>query len=120
MNLNFFKDGKSTVVINNVSYSGRNVSINGDKVVVDGVVQSTSLVGPITVTVDGPCESDYTIYGDIRINGNVGSINATSGDVDVQGSVEGSIRTVSGDVKVVRPHTNNITTVSGDVVVKKG
>lgn len=120
MNINFFKDGKSSVTINNVTYSGRNISIDNDKVVIDGVTQTTSLVGPITVTVNGSCESVSTISGAINISGNAGSVHATSGDVSVQGSVEGAIKTISGDVKVVRPHTNNINTISGDIKVTKG
>lgn len=119
MNLNFFKNSKSTVTINDVVYSGRSVTINGDKVVVDGVVQQQSLVGPITVTVNGDCESVSTLSGDIKVTGNVGSVTATSGDIDIEGSVEGSLKSVSGDIKVSRPHTNSISTVSGDIIVKK-
>lgn len=120
MNLNFFKNNKSTVQINGISYTGKNVTINGDKVVVDGVIQTQSLAGPITVTVQGSCDSVSTASGDIYINGNSGRVTATSGDIDVIGNVEGSIQTVSGDVNVRRTHTNNISTVSGDIRVYKG
>lgn len=120
MNLNFFKSNKSTVQINGVTYTGQNVTINNDKVVVDGVVQKQSLAGPITVTVHGSCESLSTTSGDVYVNGNSGSVTSVSGDIDVVGNVEGAIKTVSGDVSVRRTHTNNISTISGDIQVYKG
>lgn len=102
-----------SVTIDGRTFSGRSIQINGDKVVVDGVVQSGSLVGDISVTVNGDCQSVENSTGDVRVIGVTGSIRTSTGDVycddvggdvttstgDVQcGNVAGSVRTSTGDI----------------------
>lgn len=112
MNLTL-KDG--LVTINGKTYSGGNISINGDgDVVVDGSVASDKpLAGPITVSVTGHCESITTHGGDVVVYGNAGSVQTVSGDVDCH-DVGGNIQTVSGDINC-EDVAGSVKTVSGNV-----
>ena len=107
-----FKD-MGTITINGQSYTGRNISINGDVVVIDGVVQEGSLVGPVSVVVLGSAEEVKTVSGEIHVQGSVCIVKSTSGDISCW-DVLGDVQTVSGDIEC-RKVTGNINTVSGDV-----
>lgn len=109
MNINM-KDGH--VLIDGREFRGRNVTIKGNNVFVDGVEQSGELVGDIHVTVHGDVEHIETQSGTIRAN-NVGNIQTTSGDIEC-GDVRGSIQTVSGDIDC-KNVSGSIRTVSGDI-----
>lgn len=102
-----------SVTIDGRTFSGQSIQINGDQVVVDGVVQQGSLVGPITVTVNGDCESVENGNGDVTVTGSAGSVRtstggvrcaAVSGDVTTSvgnvncGDVGGSVRTSVGNI----------------------
>lgn len=84
------------VAIDGKSFTGRNVVINGDQVIVDGEVQSGSLVGKITVTVHGDVEQLTTTYGDVNAT-TVSNIKTVSGDVDCP-KILGEVNTISGDI----------------------
>lgn len=86
------------VTINGVLYPGHSISIDGDSVIVDGVRQGSTLVGPISIYVNGDCES----------------IDCKSGTVSVLGSVSGDVHTGSGDISCMDVG-GNVSTVSGDV-----
>ncbi|QVG64356.1 hypothetical protein Bestia_00123 [Acinetobacter phage Bestia] len=104
-----------SVNVNGKTYTGKNIQINGDQVIIDGVVQEGApLVGPINVTVNGDVESLRTVSGDITVNGSTGSIQSTSGDVEVKGDVVGNVQTVSGDV-LCKKVEGDARTVSGDI-----
>lgn len=102
------------IIIDGREFSGNTVSIDGKgNVVVDGVVQSGSLVGPIRIEVFGNVESLENTSGDVKVNGDCGSISTVSGDVDAK-AVSGSVTTVSGDV-MCSSIAGNVETVSGDI-----
>jgi hypothetical protein len=94
MNINL-NNGK--VTINGETYTGNNIKIDGDKVIIDGVQQSKSLVGDITVNIEDHVENLELNSGTVNAN-NVGSIETGSGDVRC-GNVLGNVRTGSGDVR---------------------
>ena len=100
------------VVIDGKSFTGRNVVINGDQVIVDGEVQGGSLVGKITVTVHGDVEQLTTTYGDVNAT-TVSNIKTVSGDVTC-GTVSGNVQTVSGDVDCPKI-LGDVNTISGDI-----
>lgn len=104
-----------SVVIDGKSFSGNTVSINGDRVVVDGVVQEGSLVGHVSVTINGDVEHFEIGSGMVRIRGDVrGDVKAHSGDVDVEGTVMGAASTMSGDIEA-EVIQGNCSTMSGDI-----
>lgn len=106
--------GGSSVTIDGRTFTGRSISITGDKVVVDGVEQDGSLVGPVSVTVNGNAESVETGSGSVTVTGGAGRIKTMSGDVHC-GAVAGDVGTMSGDV-TCGPITGNVKTMSGDII----
>jgi hypothetical protein len=107
---------KGRITIDGRHFVGRSVQINGDKVIVDGIEQSGSLVGPISIAIHGNVETLESTAGDITVNGTAGSIETTSGDIKC-GDVSGSVSTVSGDVACGKI-SGNVKTVSGDIIGK--
>lgn len=105
--------GGSSVTIDGRTYTGRTVSIQGDRVFVDGVEQDGTLSGAITVTVNGNTESVETASGKVVISGSAGRIKTMSGDVEC-GDVSGDVGTMSGDVTCAKVG-GNVSTMSGDV-----
>lgn len=98
MNIN---TGGSSVTIDGRTFTGRSISINGNTVIVDGVKQEGDLVGDITVTVNGDCNSVKTQSGDVNVQGKVNAVSTMSGDVTAE-AITSSISTMSGDVIGVR------------------
>ncbi|MGR5367102.1 hypothetical protein [Photobacterium damselae] len=106
------KSGNGTVVIDGRTFSGCNIQINGNKVIVDGVPQGGELVGDITVTVHGDVDSMQLGSGVVKAN-SANSVVTGSGDVTC-GDVSGSINTGSGDVTCGNV-SGSVNTVSGDI-----
>nr|UVX65248.1 MAG: hypothetical protein [Bacteriophage sp.] len=91
----------NTVVNGNIVGGDLSISANGDKILINGKeVYATS-------------DKNITVV----IHGNTGSINTTSGGVNVYGTA-GNIKTVSGDVHVEKGALADVTTVSGDVIAE--
>ena len=104
------KNGKCT--IDGKSFSGNNVQISGNKVIVDGVSQDGELVGDITVTVEGDVEVLESTNGNVRCN-NVGSVKTTNGKVTCD-DIAGDVKTTNGDV-VAKTILGKVSTVNGDI-----
>jgi hypothetical protein len=113
MNINL--TGRGRVVIDGKEFTGRNVKIDGNKVIIDGEVQDGELIGDVSIKVFGNVETLNTTSGDVTAR-NVGSIKTTSGDVEC-GNVSGSISTMSGDVDC-EDISGDVSTMSGDVSYK--
>ena len=103
----------TSISINGNSYAGKNISINGDKVIVDGVEQPLVLPKKINITVEGNVHSVTTTSGNIKAK-DVVSVQTTSGDIECS-NVAGSVSTVSGDV-VCNDISGKASTVSGDII----
>lgn len=91
------KTSGSSVTIDGKTFTGRNVSILGNKVVIDGVEQPGELVGPVSVTVNGNAELVESGSGRIDVAVSAGRVKTMSGDVQC-GDVTGDVGTMSGDV----------------------
>ena len=105
---------KGSVNINGNNYVGRTISIVGNKVIVDGVVQGGDITDKIVnVSVTGDVQELRTVSGDIQITGRTGNVHTTSGDVRC-GHIDGDVKTVSGDVDCASVH-GSVRTVSGDI-----
>ena len=102
-----------TITINGVSFSGRNVRIDNDKIIVDGKVQSSSLVGPITVTVNGNCGDVQNGSGDIIVNGTAQQVSTGSGKITC-GDVHGNAQSGSGNINCQNV-SGNVKTGSGNI-----
>lgn len=104
--------GGAKCIIGGKTYVGRNIQVVGDKVIVDGVEQEGSLVGPINVIVHGDVDQLTTGSGDVDCD-NVNQLTTSSGDVGCD-NVTGNIHTSSGDVHCGAVG-GNINTMSGDI-----
>ena len=122
--------------INNNDYVGRNITISGNKIIIDGkdVTADHSDSKEISITVNGDIDNlDVDYCKEIAISGNVGKIRSGSGDItcnDVMGNVQtgsgdvecetitGDVQTGSGDVKTTTI-TGSVRTGSGDIKYKK-
>ena len=123
----------SSIIINGKSYIGSSVKVSGNKITINGtdVTPDTKV---INIQIDGDVDSiDVDYCEKVVVNGNVKSLNTTSGDVecgDVQGDIKGtsgdiqcgnvggSVRTVSGDVKAENI-SGSVKTLSGDIKYRK-
>lgn len=128
-----FSGSTGLIVINGVSYHGKSVSVINGKVIIDGVEQPSTSKNDkkISISIEGnidslsvdECESLiqtgsvkdlHILSGDVRVNGDVGSISSTSGDVEVSGNINGPVSTMSGDVDAKQIH-GKVNTLSGDI-----
>lgn len=102
------------IVIDGREFTGNNISIDGNgSVIVDGVEQNGSLVGPISIEIFGNVDSLKNTSGDVKIQGDCGSVSTVSGDVDAK-AVSGNGTTVSGDV-MCSSIAGSVKTASGDI-----
>jgi hypothetical protein len=107
----------ATIMVNGQIFSGKSVQVRNSKVVIDGKEYvGTDDEKKIEIHVAGDVdEIDVDVCYKIAITGNVGSIQTSSGDVEVSGNVNGDIKTSSGDVEISEGVTGSIQTSSGDV-----
>lgn len=111
--------GKSGgVVINGQNYAGRNISIAGGKVTIDGVEQAAGIATdqPINVHIDGNVERVTTANGDVTVEGDAGYVETTNGNVKAR-RVSGSVKTVNGNV-TADTIGGGVKTVNGDITRK--
>lgn len=103
--------GVGSVTINGQKYSGRNVEL---RVFVDGqeagVISNTPR---IEIRVEGNVETLQSASGDVTVHGSAASIRTASGDITCQ-DVKGSVSTASGDVRCGAVQ-GDVSTVTGDV-----
>lgn len=104
-----------SISVNGVTYRGNSITINNDVVIIDGVVVGDENSKTINISVVGDISSiNVDRCKEITVQGNVGTIVTTSGDVDVTGNVNGDIHSTSGDVECGNVK-GSINTTSGDV-----
>lgn len=102
----------------NNNSSSNNVTLNGAKIIVDGVdynISDYTTDQVIKVEVHGDVKKVQTSSGDVTVNGNVNQVESASGDIDVTGEVNGNLSTMSGDITVQGDIHGNTKTMSGDI-----
>lgn len=82
-------DNMGYMRINGKTYTGNNIQITNDSIIIDGVLQESNVSGIVKVEVTGDIGS-LKVSGSATVHGNV------LGDVDAGGSV--TCEDVSGDV----------------------
>ncbi|WYC18349.1 hypothetical protein [Citrobacter phage vB_CfrS_K1M] len=110
MNLKMKSGGK--IIIDGREFTGGNIQINGDEVIIDGVKQSGSLIGDVNIQVFGDIESLENTRGTINVSGSSGDIKTVSGNVNVSGN-SANVNTVSGSV--TSKICGNVKTISGSI-----
>lgn len=122
------------ISINGNNYSGTDVRIDNGKVyingnlvkggdndktiniLIEGSVDKLDIDYCSNIVVEGDVRSLNTTSGDVNANNVTGDLKTTSGDIKIKGNVGGSVNTVSGDVEANNIN-GNVKTVSGDVNV---
>lgn len=93
------------------------VTLESDNVVIIGGrrIECGSRIAGINI-----CGSMTSVQNlpNIVVNGTVGSVSSTSGDIEIHGNVSGSVSAVSGDVDVRGSVAGSVSTVSGDVDIR--
>lgn len=104
------------IVINGVTISaGRNITITGNRVLVDGA-DVTPDAKVVTIEVAGNVEKiEADCCERISVTGDAGIVKTQSGNVDVHGGVSGSVQTMSGDVECGGAIGGGVSTMSGDI-----
>lgn len=115
-----YKMNMATITLNSATFRGKTVSIINGKVFVDGkeCVDTDKISDKeINIVISGDVEGAISIdsCNSVKVTGNVGQLQTTSGDVQIDGSVTGSVTTTSGDINIGGNVHENVRTVSGDV-----
>jgi hypothetical protein len=103
------------ITINGKTYSGNNLTISNNKIIIDGVeINGMEEAKEINVVITGNINSiNLGAAKSFIVNGTVGDISTGSGDVTCE-NVTGSVNTASGDVDC-KNIGGNVKTSSGDV-----
>lgn len=106
-------NGKTYKVEGHISIINGEIFANGKKVVNYEELDTDQKT--INIAVEGDVEEiDVEVCDTITVSGNVKNIKTMSGDVDVQGCVEGDIKTMSGDVDC-GDVGGDVSSMSGDI-----
>lgn len=100
------------ISVNGVNYTGRNVSIINNRVIIDG--SSVGSNPPVVINITGDIHHLSVDVGTATIHGKcTGSIKTMSGDVEC-GDVSGDVETMSGDV-TCGSVDGSVNSMSGDI-----
>lgn len=115
----------SRIVINGKAFEvskGASFSVVNGSLIVDGKAVSLDEFQNepvIQITVEGNVQNIDTVNANVTVNGEVGSVKTTSGDIEVSCAVvEGSVSTMSGDIDITGSVNGNVSTMSGDVKIQ--
>ena len=107
-----------SIKINGVSYVGNSLVVKNNKIFIDGKEQeidskiiNISVIGNIDNISTDSCQK-------ISIKGDVNILKTMSGDVEVEGIINGSVSTLSGDVDCGNV-LGSVSTLSGDIKYRK-
>lgn len=124
------------IIINNgVSYSGKNISINNQRIIIDGVeindeskvinIEIKGDVNSVNVThcnsfkITGNTGNVQSSSGDITIEGGANDVTSSSGDIEINSSVSGNVKSSSGDIQIKGTVGGDVSSKSGDVSYRK-
>ena len=113
-------NNKSTITVDGNRYEGNSLLITSDGVIiVDGEVKGQgSKILNISIQSEH-IDSLEVESGSIMVEGDVGRVKTTHGDVEVTGDVSGGIETVHGDVGISGNVTGDVKTTQGDIECRK-
>ena len=89
------------VVINGRVFQGNNVSIAGEKIIIDGKAQSTSYYDEkeIIIVINGNAENVSCEVGNITVQGYVSkNVKNTNGNIEIGGDVGGDVKNTNGSI----------------------
>ena len=106
----------SNININGRSYQGRNVTVNNNRVIIDGKEVGGEESPIIMITVDGDLDSlEMGSCDQLEVKGNCGTVKTQSGNVKCAGNITGNVKTMSGNVSCNGNIGGKVSTMSGNV-----
>lgn len=104
------------IKINNTTYqSGKNLSIKNGRIFVDGT-DVTPIAEKFEITVSGDVETiNFDYVKAINVTGNVGTLNAGMGDVNVSGDVSNGVSASQGDIDIKGNVEGKVKASQGDI-----
>lgn len=107
------------IIINGKPISGKNISVSGNKVIVDGKeVSGLEEQKVINIEVTGDIQTLQSGNGSVSVKGDVGSIETVNGDIEIEGDVKLNIKTVNGDVSCGAVG-GSVSSVNGSIKTRK-
>lgn len=107
------------IIINGKTISGKNISVSGNKVIVDGKeVSDLEEQKVINIEVTGDIQTLQSGNGSVSVKGDVGSIETVNGDIEIEGDVKLNIKTVNGDVSCGAVG-GSVSSVNGSIKTRK-
>lgn len=107
-----------SITIDGKTFNGKSITIQGNKVIVDGVEQEGSLVGDINVVVNGDAESVKNVHGTITVHGKAGVIENVHGAINCAKGAVGSVESSNGNIHCGDVN-GNVSTTHGSVTCGK-
>ena len=105
------------IIINNMKFSGQNVSISGNRIMINGKDITNEIVDAkeYNITINGNCENlSCDEANQVEVKGSVNELKTMSGKVSVGGNVNGNVKTMSGNVSC-KNIDGNVKTMSGNI-----
>lgn len=99
----------------NIRGNKKTITINNNRVFVNGVEKNTGNSKTINITIEGNVEKLEVDSCNEITTWNVSNLSTKSGDVNVTGNVLNNLKTISGDVEVGGYIGNDVSTTSGDI-----
>jgi len=91
-------NGQSTMIVNGVKYQGKSISVQGNKVYIDGKEADGMQHPEINITIEGDVKSLDMGTGECTVNGNTHSVESGTGNITINGDVH-EVETSTGDIK---------------------
>jgi hypothetical protein len=102
------------IKINGETYNGNSIIVENNNIIIDGK-KVTPKEKNITITVEGNINKiNADVVDEINIHGDCKSVKTMSGDVTINGYVDGNVQTMSGDVEA-ETINGNVSTMSVDI-----
>jgi hypothetical protein len=118
-------NGRQTrITIDGVTYTYHDIkslyNIDGSLYADGKAIIHTNSSAQFHINIDGNPTTVMTVSGDIVVNGSVnGNVRTTSGNINVTKDIEDNVTSVSGNINVSGSVKGNITTTSGDIRIGK-
>ena len=103
------------IIINGKSYSGSNLTISNNKVIIDGVVVGDDDSKIINIKVEGNINSLIVDNcNKLEIVGDCHNVSSKNGNISIKGNVENNVENKNGNI-VAKNIAGNATTKNGNI-----
>lgn len=102
-------------IFNNSKVSSITVTHNGNT-----IISGDKTISDILTIENEKFEIPYGIELKIIINGNVGNVSTSNGNIKVEGNVTENVESTNGNITVHKGVDRNIKTTNGNVIVVSG